>query len=105
MQDLLLIALLGAAVMYWWDTAYTKELALNTSRHICRKEQLQLLDETVVRQRIWLARSASGGLQLCRIYTFDYSDDRDSRKQGYIVTLGHRVAEASLDPRHVNDDS
>ena len=105
MQDLLLIALLGAAVMYWWDTSYTNELALNTSRHLCQREQLQLLDETVVRQRIWLGRGSTGNFQLCRIYTFDYSDDRDSRKQGYIVTLGHHVAEASLEPRHVNEDS
>ncbi|MES0327625.1 MAG: DUF3301 domain-containing protein [Gammaproteobacteria bacterium] len=101
MQELLLIAVLLVVVLYWWDTAYTNELALNKCRHLCRNAQLQLLDETVMRQRIWLARSAAGTLQLCRIYSFDYSDDDDARWQGYIVTLGRHVAETSMDPRHV----
>ena len=101
MQELFLILLLVAAVIYWWDTAYTNELALNTCQNLCRNAQLQLLDNTVMRQRIWLARSASGRLQLCRIYSYDYSDDNESRWQGYIVTLGHHVAETSMDPRHV----
>ena len=103
MQELFLIALLAVVVLYWWDTMYTTELVMNTCRHMCRNAQLQLLDNTVVRHRIWLGRSPTGGVQLCRIYSFDYSDDNESRRQGYIVTLGHRVAEASLNPRHVNE--
>ncbi|MCK4704618.1 MAG: DUF3301 domain-containing protein [Gammaproteobacteria bacterium] len=101
MQELLLIVMLAVVVFYWWDTAYTKELALYRCRYLCRNAELQLLDDTVMRQRIWLARSATGTLQLCRIYSFDYSDDDDTRWQGYIVTLGHHVAETSMDPRHV----
>lgn len=101
MQELLLIGMLLVVVLYWWDTAYTNELALNKCRYLCQSAQLQLLDETVMRQRIWVARGATGTLQLCRIYSFDYSDDDDARWQGYIVTLGHHVAETSMDPRHV----
>ena len=103
MQELFLIVLLAAVVLYWWDTLRTNELVMNTCRHLCRNAQLQLLDDTVMRQRIRLARGSSGGMQLCRIYSFDYSDDRDSRQQGYIVTLGHHVVETSMEPRHVND--
>ena len=101
MQELLLIAVLVVVVLYWWDTAYTNELALKKCRYLCRNAQLQLLDNTVMRQRTWLGRSASGGVQLCRIYSFDYSDDNEARWQGYIVTLGRHVAETSMDPRHV----
>jgi hypothetical protein len=101
MQELLLIAVLMAAVLYWWDSTYTGELALNVCQNLCRNAELQLLDNTVMRQRIWLRRGPGGGLQLCRIYSFDYSDDNESRRQGYVVMLGHYVAESSLDPRHV----
>lgn len=101
MQELLLIAVLMAAVLYWWDSARTGELALNACQNLCRNAELQLLDNTVMRQRIWLRRGPGGGLQLCRIYSFDYSDDNESRRQGYVVMLGHYVAESSLDPRHV----
>ncbi len=103
MQDLFLIAILVGIIVYWWDTMYTNEVALKTCHHLCRNEQLQLLDNTVMRQRVWLRRTANGGVQLCRIYSFDYSDDDDSRKQGYIVTLGHHVAETSMEPRHMTD--
>lgn len=103
MQELFLIALLVSGVLYWWDAMYTYELVLQRCQHLCRNADLQLLDNTVTRQRIWLGRSPTGGLQIRRIYSFDYSDDNESRRQGYIVTLGHHVAEASLDPRHVNE--
>lgn len=105
MQELFLIVVLVVIVLYWWDTAFTNELALNKCRYICRNAQLQLLDDTVVRQRIWLARSAAGNLQVCRIYSFDYSDDHDARWQGCIVMLGRHVAETAMDPRHINDDN
>jgi hypothetical protein len=101
MQELLLIAILLAVVLYWWDTTRTSELALTACQKLCRNAELQLLDNTVMRQRIWLGRSANGSVQLCRIYSFDYSDDNESRRQGYIVMLGHHVAETSMDPRHV----
>jgi hypothetical protein len=104
MQELLLILLLVAAVVYWWDATYSDELALNKCRYLCRNAGLQLLDETVMRQRIWLGRSSSGSIQLRRIYSFDYSDDSGSRWQGYIVTLGRHVAETKMDPRQIPEE-
>jgi hypothetical protein len=101
MQDLLLIAALTLIAVYWWDATRTYELALVSCRRLCRNAQLQLLDDTVVRQRIWLARGPTGSVQLCRIYSFDYSDDQDTRCQGYIVMLGRHIAETSMDPRPV----
>lgn len=103
MQELLLSAVLIGIALYWWDTMRTNEIALNACHHLCRNGQLQLLDNTVIRQRIWLRRTMNGGLQLCRIYSFEYSDDNDSRKQGYIVTLGHHVAQTSMEPRQMTD--
>jgi hypothetical protein len=101
MQELLSITILAAVVWYWWDTTRTSELAFNVCQKLCRNADLQLLDNTIMRQRIWLGRGANGSIQLCRIYSFDYSDDNESRRQGYIVMLGHHVAETSMDPRHV----
>ena len=101
MQELLLTICLITVVAYWWDSMRCSELALMTCQNLCQRQQFQLLDNTVMRQRLWLGRSASGSLQLCRIYSFDYSDDNEARWQGYIVTLGQSVAETSMDPRHI----
>jgi hypothetical protein len=102
MQEILFIVLLLAVIGYWWDTMVTNELALQACRRICQNSQMQLLDSTIMRQRIWLRRSPSGGVQICRLYSFEYSDDNASRKHGYIVTLGHQVIETRMEPRPVN---
>jgi hypothetical protein len=101
MQEILLISALTLIAFYWWDATHSYERALISCRRLCRNAQLQLLDDTVVRQRIWLGRGPTGSIRLCRIYSFDYSDDQDTRRQGYIIMLGQHVAETSMDPRHV----
>jgi len=100
MQELLLLICLMLVAAYWWDSMRSAEKALTICQHLCQREQLQLLDSTVMRQRLWLGRGASGAVQLCRIYSFDYSDNNEARWQGYIVLLGQRVAETGMDPRH-----
>ena len=96
MQEILFILLLLAVIGYWWDTMVTNELAFQACRRACENSQMQLLDSTVMRQRTWLRRAPTGGLQICRLYSFEYSDDNTSRQNGYVVTLGRQVAETRL---------
>jgi hypothetical protein len=96
MNDMLLIIILSGFIAYWWDTMYTNELALNACRQFCQASNVQLLDGTVMRQRVWLRRSQVMRVQICRLYSFEYSDDSESRLYGYIVTTGHQVAETRM---------
>ena len=98
MIDFILIVVLCAMAWYWWDTAYCNELALENCRRFCIASQVQLLDNSVARRRVWLRRNPYGRIQLCRLYGFEYSDNHDSRQHGYIVLLGRKVAEARLEP-------
>lgn len=102
MQEILFIIVVLAVIGYWWDTMVTNELALQACRRACQNAQMQLLDATVMRQRLWLRRSSTGGVQICRLYSFEYSADNTSRQHGYVVTLGRQVIETSMEPRHVN---
>ncbi len=94
---MILAGLLGG-LAYWWDTTRCNELALEHCRQLCQREQVQLLDSTVVRQRIWLRRTPAGGLQLCRLYSFEFTGDSESREFGYVVMLGREVAESHMQP-------
>ena len=98
MQEILLIGLLLAVVAYWWDTTRTNEIALQNCRRICQSSGVQLLDATVSRQRVWLRRHPQGGVQICRLYSFEYSHDSEHRQFGYIVLLGHQVVESRIGP-------
>jgi hypothetical protein len=98
MQEILLISLLLAVIAYWWDTMRTNEIAMQSCRRICQSAGVQLLDATVSRQRVWLRRHPQGGVQICRLYSFEYSQDSENRQFGYIVLLGHQVVESKIGP-------
>lgn len=100
MDDLLLIILILALIWYWWDTQQCNEMALYVCKKKCEAAGLQLLDASVSRQRSWLRRGSNGTVQICRLYSFEYSDDQSSdygqRQQGYIVIIGKQVVETSM---------
>lgn len=99
MQELILIGLLLAVGGYWWDTTRCNEIAFRYCRGLCERARVQLLDASVSRQRVWLRRSPAGGLQLCRLYSFEYSRDNLNRLYGYIVLIGREVVETRPGPR------
>ena len=98
MQEILLTGLLLVIIAYWWDTSRTNEIAMQSCRRICQSAGVQLLDATVSRQRVWLRRHPQGGVQICRLYSFEYSQDSENRQFGYIVLLGHQVVESKIGP-------
>jgi hypothetical protein len=100
MDELLLIFLILSGVWYWWDTQQCNEIALGVCQQKCSNAGLQLLDATVTRHRVWLRRASAGRLQICRLYSFEYSGDASSdfgrREQGYIVLIGKQVVETNI---------
>jgi len=100
MDELLLIILILAGIWYWWDTLQCNEIALFVCKKKCEAARLQLLDATVTRQRSWLRRGPNGYIQICRLYSFEYSDDQSSdfgqRHSGYIVLIGKQVVETNM---------
>ncbi len=100
MDDLLLITIILAVIWYWWDTQKSNEIALHVCKKKCDSAGLQLLDATVTRQRTWLRRGPGGGVQICRLYSFEFSDNQTigvgERKQGYVVLLGKQVVETNM---------
>ncbi len=106
MDEILFISLILGGIWYWWDTQQCNEIALFVCQKKCANAGLQLLDATVSRQRTWLRRGRAGGLQICRLYSFEYSDSLSSdfgqREQGYIVLIGKQVVEINM-PQHESD--
>ncbi|MBE9567841.1 MAG: DUF3301 domain-containing protein [Proteobacteria bacterium] len=103
-DEILLIMLVLSIAWYWWDTQRSNEMALGVCRQKCLNAGLQLLDATITRQRTWLRRGDSGQVQICRLYSFEYSDDQASdygqREHGYIVLIGKQVVETSMPRIH-----
>jgi len=99
LENIVLIALVVSVVLYWWDNQKSAEMALYYIRNECNKSGVQLLDASVARQRTWLRKHPGGGLQICRLFSFEYSDDNEGRKYGHIVLIGHQIVETSFPDR------
>jgi len=90
-EEMLLVALLALAAWLYYNGIRVREQALRVGRDYCRNVGLQLLDETVSRQRIALARDDSGQMRIRRIYGFEFTSDGERRYRGEITMLGARV--------------
>ena len=89
------IALLG---WWWYDSMRARERALEVARAACRRDGLQLLDETVECVKTWHARDEEGRFALRRTYRFEFSDTGNNRRAGSIVILGATVESLYLEP-------
>lgn len=82
---------------YWWDSRRSGEIARQTGFNACQRADVQFLDDSVERKRIWLRRNQKGQLEICRLYFFEFSSDGGQRYQGRIVMTGKLVSEVTMD--------
>ena len=89
--DVVLLMLLGAGALYFFTSLRVRELALAAARKACDRANVQLLDGTVVVQRLSASRDARGQWRLWRQYRFEYSVQGYERERGHIIMLGHQL--------------
>ncbi|MGD8558112.1 MAG: DUF3301 domain-containing protein [Gammaproteobacteria bacterium] len=97
MQDIFLIVVLAIVAWYWWDTMQSKEIARQAGRRVCQQNDVQFLDDTVEKKKIWVRRGPHGRPELCRLFFFEFATDGAHRYQGRIVVLGKTVSDVSMD--------
>ena len=98
MTSIILMLLLGMVLWFWQDSLRAREGARAASLQACRRCDVQLLDDTVAMQRIWLRRDDSGQFCLERLYVFEFSDNGAARRYGSVVMLGRRVLLLHMEP-------
>ena len=92
MNSILLgILLLAVLIVVWRDSMRARERAIEVSRAACRSYGLQLLDDTVALSQIRVGRKRGQGWQVLRIYEFETSADRLSRRSGSVTLTGDHV--------------
>jgi hypothetical protein len=89
--DIVLIALLLAAYLYWRRAQQIKETALAATRRQCRFCAVQMLDDYVALNRCALARDRNGSIRMLRHFTFEFSATGEDRYQGVCIMQGTEV--------------
>ena len=87
-----LLSLIGA---FWLDSLRARERALAICRDACARRGLQWLDQTVALRRIGLSWRG-GGLRPRRVYRFDFSEEGEERRTGYLILRGLVLEELSF---------
>ena len=91
LAEISVLFVFGAACLYFFSAIRVRELAIAAVAQASRRDDFQLLDQTVHIQRMSLSRDASGRWRIWRQYRFDYSLDGLERRQGHVMMLAKQV--------------
>jgi hypothetical protein len=100
--SLLFLLLLAALVWYWLDSLRALEHAREIGKHACNNAEVQFLDDTVARIGLQLVRDESGRRVLRRTYRFEFSETGNSRLEGQVILMGHRLESVTMDPYQID---
>ena len=96
MAEIFLLILLGFVALLWHSASKSKEQAFAIAKRECAKQNLQLLDQTVVLDEARVRRDDTGWPTLWRCYRFDYTETGDARNQGLLLLNGTRLVRMDL---------
>jgi len=93
MSDLIYLGILLGLIWFWLDSRRAHEFAVGLCRHVCDKNEVLLLDDTIALSKIRLRRTANGRMHFERYYRFEYSFDVTRREQGQLLLHGLKPVE------------
>lgn len=93
----------AALVAFWWQSDQIKQLALVAVAQYCKRQDLQLLDQTMVLQGVWPSRNSLGSLVLRRTYRFEFTTTGSERYQGTVILHGKKLTTLDI-PAHILPD-
>jgi len=97
-MEIALLILLIALAWFWLDSMAKRERAILLGGELAQRMHLQLLDETVACNKIWLARNARGHAQFLRTYEFEVSASGAERLHCHLTLLGNQLSTWHIPP-------
>lgn len=97
-MEILLLVILVLAAVFWVNSLSARELAITHGRALAERCNLQLLDDTVACQKIWLARNRKGHAVLQRTYVFEVSANGADRMACHLTLKGKELLNWHIPP-------
>jgi hypothetical protein len=94
--ETLLLIIVVALAWFWYVGARAREQAVLVARRACERHGQQLLDETVLLERLRPRRGRDGRVRLRREYSFEFSDEGEWRYRGTLVIIGGHLVDLQL---------
>lgn len=103
LADIFWFSLLATGCYAWWHNLKRRESATRAVRQYCRREEVQLLDESIALEKIRLARDPDlGRLVLIRQYQFYFTSTGDERYSGKVSMHGRHLQQIELAPHRLS---
>ncbi len=101
--ELLIIMGLLLFIWFWLDSMSVNETARIIGARICRKNDVQFLDETVHLSSMRIGKNQYGQIKLLRKYKFEFTNNEYHRYAGELVLSGRQLLKSHMDVYHFND--
>jgi hypothetical protein len=89
--EVLVLFVFGALGLFFFSAIRVREIAVQAVLHASKRDDFQLLDQSVHIQRMSLSRDTTLRWRIWRQYRFDYSYDGVERRQGHVMMLAKQV--------------
>jgi hypothetical protein len=89
--SILLLSIPVTCIGFWWAGMRAKEAAVKLARQACKRESVQLLDQTVALKTQRPARDSKGQFCWRREYQFEFASHDEFRDRAQLEMLGLRA--------------
>jgi len=103
LSELFIIICMTILIGFWFDSMKVNETARIIGAKICRKNNVQFLDETVHLSSIKLAKNKHGQLKIIRKYKFEFTNSEFHRYAGELTLAGRVLQSSHMDVYRLND--
>ena len=91
MSELIILFILVAIIVLWYDIISKRELAINEGKRLANNLNLQLLDDTVHCHKMSIVRTLSNWPSIKRVYYFNLSSTTNDRLNCQLTLVGDRL--------------
>lgn len=105
LETIAVLTLIAAVLSFWWQSDKIKRQVLRQLILVCRRQGLQLLDQTMVLRGLWLQRNPAGTLAIRRRYLFEFASTGEARYKGRVVLLGRHIVSLEMEPHIIPGQS
>ena len=89
--DVIALFALSMLCLHVFGAVRVRELAVQAVMRTSKRDDFQLLDQSVHIQRMSMSRDETRRWRIWRQYRFDYSFDGVERRQGFVIMLGKQL--------------
>lgn len=101
--ELLMIMGLAVLIWFWLNSMSVNEVARSIGSKICRKNNVQFLDDTVHLTSMRIGKNKFGQLKFIRKYEFEFTNSEIHRYTGEITLADKQLLETKMEAYRINE--